>query len=1171
MSDYVATAKVRVRPDLRGFRAELREAVVRSSSGIGVKIPVLVDTQGVGTAQKVRKQVADEQIAVQRETAKATRETIAVDKESERSAQRRADVENQIANANKNRVRAQREVLGAASALDAAQIRLTRSTAAVGAAERALQKALLLGDATTIKYARNTLQLAVAQQTQATAALNAERSNRRLSTRLEFASRGAVAQSATFLGLRGATLAANSAFIVGTAAVVAFGKALSDTAQLQTNLNVFGVTAGATADQMERADEVAKQLGRDITLPGVGASDAASTFSQLARAGLSVQDSLDGARGVLQLATAAEIDNARATELVASALNSFGLSGDQAVRVADLLTGSANESQGSIDDMGVALQQASASARQVGVGLEDTVALLTLLARNGLKGSDAGTSLRTAFLRLVRPTKVASDILADLNVQVRDVDGNVRPEVFADLATALESLSRKQRDAALATIFGADAFRAAAILGRESTLGLNAIRDATQQQGLAAELAGARTKGLAGQIEALKNSLQTLGIQFGEAVIGPAGALVDTLNEVVSAGGDAISVLDRLGKAIPGTPGGDGGGGGIFDSLFFTGGDAIREVRALVESARKQGGDIRVGELPTEAVERFNRELIASLDTSRELVSVFDRTKGPSDAVDVVRRLSEQLVGSAANAQGMRERLEAVERLIVSLGRAPTEIELEVFLKEGFIDEESLSREIRLRFLKAGEEGKEFLLRGLRNDLSLVSIEPKLRAEINKMFNQLGSDGANFMLKSFSDTLGPQLTEALGNTPFIAGLKFGADFRSGVRKTGRITPEDLGITPAQLEAQTAGFEARGVRAQLAGDEQGRLSELRAEQERIRGQLESAIEGGRKFQRVRLERRLLEVQQEEQRILDGIAAEQKQLADEADRKREEAHQDRLRLFNRRVAQQENRILIAAGTAFLADDLRTTRALVAILDGIIKSDKLRTDELIEFKRRREQAVQAVKQVQEAIAARRREERERILESLQLDVELAQTNENISGEIRGRQKVIRQLKKLQDLEKKGSTEWKRLRNQIASERAAIRDLKKEQQGKVGDLSSLAFEFLREQQGFAANLLGNLIPLGAQVGTVGNVSLGAASSDRVFTGFEDPTRGLGPDSDLRAESQKAAGRGAGGPSRGQQETLITLTRAVLRVLRTIERGQGFPESNQQKKTASASMDYGI
>lgn len=371
--------------------------------------------------------------------------------------------------------------------------------------------------------------------------------------------RGAGATGLSLLGVRGATLAASAAFLVGAAAVASFAKAIKSATDLETEINVFGEITKATTAQMKLAAEEARKLGADITLPAVGANDAAEAFSELAKAGLDVKDSIEGARGVLQLATAANISNAEAVQLAASALNAFGLAGEEATRVADLLTGAANEAQGSVSDMGIALQQSSAVSRLAGISLEDTVAFLTLLARNGLRGSDAGTSLRTALTRLIRPTEKAAKEIARLGVNIRDAEGNIRPDVFDQFAQALSNTGKAQADATLAMIFGQDALRAAAILGREGADGLNAMRAATQQQGLAAELAGARTQGFAGKVEALKNSMQTTGTVIGAALLPPLGEVIASLERTVSGlteSGDAADffsgVLDGLVGAVSG-------------------------------------------------------------------------------------------------------------------------------------------------------------------------------------------------------------------------------------------------------------------------------------------------------------------------------------------------------------------------------------------------------------------------------------------------------------------------------------------------------------------------------------------------------------------------------------------------------------------------------------------
>jgi TP901 family phage tail tape measure protein len=400
--------------------------------------------------------------------------------------------------------------------------------------------------------------------------------------------RGAAASALSLFGLRGATLAASGAFLAGTAAVVGFSKAVQSAAALETELNVFRVSAGATADEMIRVSAAATQLGRDITLPGVTASTAATAMTELAKAGLSVQDALDGARGTLQLATAAQIDVKDATELVAGALNSFQLEGADAVKVADLLTGAAKESQGEITDMGTSLAQASAVSRQFGVSIEDTVTLLTQLAQAGISGGRAGTSLRVAFLRLVNPPAEAAKALKELNVQIRDVDGNLRPQVFTDITTAMEGYSKAQRDATLATIFGSDAIRAAGIIGADGAANFLTLRDAVTEAGLAQESAAARTSGLQGSSENLSNQVGALGLEIGNIAKGPlkvfvdalaaqVGVMTDSVGAVVTITGEikkfgdqlvtTIPYIDDFKQALNGAFGSNESGGGAGESI----------------------------------------------------------------------------------------------------------------------------------------------------------------------------------------------------------------------------------------------------------------------------------------------------------------------------------------------------------------------------------------------------------------------------------------------------------------------------------------------------------------------------------------------------------------------------------------------------------------------------
>jgi len=456
----------------------------------------------------------------------------------------------EIATSEELRARAARQQIGVTALLGDAEARLAAqravlrtATDAVTAATIAQDEALASSIVSTRAAAAEELRLAKIDQELAASRVASLETEVARAGRVGAGRRALEAFGANLAGLRGAALSAQGAFVATAAAAIALTKAVQSSAQFTSSLNVFKVTAGATADQMERVSATAQQLGADMSLPGVTAQDAAEALTELSKAGLSVQDSIDGARGVLQLATAASIDNAQATELAASALNAFGLAGNQAVRVADVLANAANDSQGSIVDVGVALQQSAAVARQAGLSLEQTVSVLTLFARAGLKGSDAGTSFRTALIRLINPTAKAQKEIDKLGLHLRTATGAINLDVFDEFAQKTRNLTAAQRDQALAIIFGQDAIRGAAILARTGAKGLEEQRLSLEKQGTAAELASARMSGLTGAMANLQNQLSTLGLSLGAVVsVG--------LTPMVNGISDALSVINKLAQGI---------------------------------------------------------------------------------------------------------------------------------------------------------------------------------------------------------------------------------------------------------------------------------------------------------------------------------------------------------------------------------------------------------------------------------------------------------------------------------------------------------------------------------------------------------------------------------------------------------------------------------------------
>lgn len=332
-----------------------------------------------------------------------------------------------------------------------------------------------------------------------------------------------------------------------TAAIIATGS------QTETALNRLQGTSGATTDQMERVRATARELGKDLTLPNTSAKDAALAMLELNKGGLSVEQSMDAARGTIQLAKAALIGEAQAATITADALNTFNLGGDQAVRVADLLAGSASASSGEVTDMASALAQAGAVARGANVSIEDTVTAISLLAKNGIKGSDAGTSLKTFLLALQTPVSDgAAKALKLMNLNAYDAQKRLKPlpQLLGEFRAKLDTLNDPSKAAFLKEVFGADAVRAARILFGEGTAGFEKMRAAVTRSGQAEEQAAAATKGLAGAWGGLVSVAETIGNDIYDDFKEPLTNLILLVTNVVSTTGDAWNSLSPATKTV---------------------------------------------------------------------------------------------------------------------------------------------------------------------------------------------------------------------------------------------------------------------------------------------------------------------------------------------------------------------------------------------------------------------------------------------------------------------------------------------------------------------------------------------------------------------------------------------------------------------------------------------
>ncbi len=321
---------------------------------------------------------------------------------------------------------------------------------------------------------------------------------------------------------------------VGAAFAAATGKMVAESAKYDkaiSNIKATGEGARAVIGQLSDA---AIKAGQDTAW---SASEAAGGIENLLKAGVSASDVLKGSLvGSLSLASAGELDVANAAEIASSAMTQFGLSGDKVTHIADVLAAGAGKAQGNVRQLAQGLKQSGTVAAQFGLSLEDTVGSLAAFASYGMLGSDAGTSFKSMLLRLARPAGEAKDLMQQLGINVYDTNGQfVGITGVADqLKTSLSGLTEEQRNAALATIFGTDAIRAANILYKEGGDGIKGWIDKVNDSGFAAEVARERLNNLQGDLKILAGSWETMFIKLGQSGQSPLRELVQELTNLIN-------------------------------------------------------------------------------------------------------------------------------------------------------------------------------------------------------------------------------------------------------------------------------------------------------------------------------------------------------------------------------------------------------------------------------------------------------------------------------------------------------------------------------------------------------------------------------------------------------------------------------------------------------------
>ena len=308
--------------------------------------------------------------------------------------------------------------------------------------------------------------------------------------------------------------------LVAAGVTISAGAGIADTvktyADFEAAMSEVKAISGATSEEFAQLTEKANQMG---AVTKFTASESAEAFKYMAQAGWDAKEMMDGIEGLMALAAASGEDLGTTSDIVTDALTAFGMAAKDSGRFADVMAMAASATNTDVAKMGETFKYVAPVAGSLGYSIEDTAVAIGLMANNGIKASQAGTSLRSLLTNLTHPVGQAADAIEELGISVTNADGSVKP-----LSQTMQELREK-----FSTLTDAEKAQYSAMLaGQEGMSGLLAIVNASDQDfadlteqinnssGAAQQMSDIMMDNLAGKFELFTGALDSMKMSLGE-------------------------------------------------------------------------------------------------------------------------------------------------------------------------------------------------------------------------------------------------------------------------------------------------------------------------------------------------------------------------------------------------------------------------------------------------------------------------------------------------------------------------------------------------------------------------------------------------------------------------------------------------------------------------------
>jgi len=285
--------------------------------------------------------------------------------------------------------------------------------------------------------------------------------------------------------------------------------------------------SGATGDSFEELRDQAIDLGAKTAF---SAKESADGMENLASAGFDAQEIMSAMPGLLDLAAVSGGDVALASENAATALRGFGLEADQSGHVADVFARAAADTNAEVADMGEAMKYIAPVANAMGLSIEETAAAVGIMSDAGVKGSQAGTTLRGALSRIAKPTKAMRDTMADLGISFYDSEGNMisLQDQIGVLSESFEGMTQEQKNQALVTLYGQESLSGMMALIDKGPDSLGSLTKSLEESdGAADEMARTMQDNMNSSIEQMMGALESAAIVIQDILAPAISAVAD--------------------------------------------------------------------------------------------------------------------------------------------------------------------------------------------------------------------------------------------------------------------------------------------------------------------------------------------------------------------------------------------------------------------------------------------------------------------------------------------------------------------------------------------------------------------------------------------------------------------------------------------------------------------